>query len=221
MASPREVRETNEQEALIALLDDDIAAKVRSGEFVVSPGRKPDRPWVRRADNHRIVQGQSPRTPDPAETGKRTAFKQTASHREALELFLPMFSEGPQRQSFERLVERVVDAVEGVPVKVMAKCGHDGCDLTHAMVYVPKVDTSVGFKLIELLAGKAAQTIQQTKKVEGDIRILEHRTAEVVVYDMSTQTAEQRRQRLIDAGVIEADWIGRVLPAGGGDGEVE
>lgn len=217
----REIRELNEPDHLLALLDGEVREKVLSGEYYAVPGRKPDRPWVRRADNHRVVQGQAPNTPDPAETGRRTAVKQTASYRNALELFLPLFKEDGQKQSFEGLIEKFVWAIEGYPTAVKFDCPHpESCTLKgrdgqlkqHVVQFVDKPNAEMMFKLIELLSGKAAQTVNTNIRAEADIRILEHRTQEVVVYDMSTQTAEQRKQRLIDAGVIEAEWTSRVLP---------
>ena len=169
-----------------------------------------------------MVQGQAPNTPDPAETGRRTALKQTASFRSALEMFIPLFKEDGQRQSFEGLVEKFVWAIEGYPTEVRIDCPHPTtCDLKgrngelkkHVITVIDKPNPEMMFKLIELLAGKAAQTVQQTTRFEADIRLLEHRTAEVVVYDMSTQTAEQRKQRLIDSGVIEAEWLEKVMPS--------
>lgn len=217
----REIRELNEPDNLLALLDPEIRERVESGELYAVPGRKPDRPWVRRSDNHRVVQGQAPNTPDPAETGRRTAAKQTASYRNALELFIPLFKEDGQKQSFERLIEQFVWAIEGYPTEVRFDCPHpeectlkgrDGQPKKHVIAFVDKPNAEMMFKLIELLSGKAAQTVNTNIRAEADIRILEHRTQEVVVYDMSTQTAEQRKQRLIDSGVIEAEWTTRVLP---------
>lgn len=215
-ASPREVREANEQEALIALLAPEVADRVRAGEYTVQPGRKPDRPWVRRADNGRIVQGQSPNTPSPAETGKRSAIRQSASYRQALESFLPMFKTDNERQSFERLVEVVMWAVEGAPQTVEYDCPHpETCPLKgrkHHIAWAKNPDAQTGFKMIELLAGKAAQTATLNVNTRSEVAVFEHRTLDVNVYDISRQTAEQRRQMLIDAGVIESEWVSRVVP---------
>ncbi len=217
----REIREANQDDSLLALLDPEIREKVESGEFYAVPGRKPDRPWVRRADNHRVVQGQSPNTPDPAETGRVTALKQTKSYREGLEMFLPLFKDENQRHSFEGLVDKFVWAIEGYPTEMKFDCPHpetctlkgrDGQLKKHVVLFVDKPNAEMMFKLIELLAGKAAQTVNSNMRIEADVRVMEHRTQEVVVYDMSTQSAEQRKQRLIDAGVIEAEWTSRVLP---------
>ena len=211
MPTPREIREANADSNLLALLSDEVRAKVEDGTYYAVAGKRPDRPWVRRSDNNRVVQGQSPRSPDSAEQGRRTALKQTASYRDALELFLPMFSDGEQRQSFERLVEKVLWAVEGAPQKVTFDCPHpETCpqkNKKHVVAYTDKPDPVTGFKLIELLAGKAAQTINQNTKVTADVSVMEHRTLDVRVYDMSTQTAEQRKQQLIEAGVIEHEWL--------------
>lgn len=188
-----------------------------SGEAYAVPGRKPDRPWVRRTDNHRVVQGQSPAVPNPAETGKRTALKQTASYREALETFLPMFADGDDRKSFERLVDKVIWGIEGYPQEVAFDCPHpDTCPRggkKHVIAYVGKPDLAVGFKMIELLAGRAAQTVNQNIKTTSVSLELEHRTFDVRLYDMSTQTAEQRREALIEAGVIEREWLDKIVDA--------
>ncbi len=107
-------------------------------------------------------------------------------------------------------------AIEGAPQSIKVDCPHpETCtakNTKHVLAWAKSPDPVTGFKLIELLAGKAAQTVNTNTHIEADIRVLEHRTADVVVYDMSKQTAEQRRQRLVDAGVIEAEWVARVLP---------
>lgn len=218
MASVPEIREANEQERLIALLPPEIAEKVTSGEYYVVPGKRLDKPWVRRSDNHRAVQGQSPNVPASKETGERTGLKQTASYREALETFLPMFETDAQKLSFQRLVEKVMWGVEGYPQEVRFPCPHpEHCNAVrnkggdHVVSFVSKPDLATGFKLIELLAGRAAQTINQNIKSSSVSVELEHRTFDVRLYDMSTQTAEQRKEALIEAGVIEREWLEKVI----------
>lgn len=213
--SPPEIREANAQEALLALLDEPVRAMVLSGEAYVVAGKKPDRPWVRKTGTHTVVQGQSPNVPDSAEMGKRTAPKQTATYREALESFLPMFKTDEEKLSFQRLVEKVMWGVEGAPQKVSFPCPHpETCPKggkDHVFAWVGKPDLAVGFKLIELLAGRAAQTVNATIKSTNINVELEHRTFDVRLYDMSTQTAQERMDALIESGAVEREWLAKVI----------
>lgn len=184
------------------------------GDFMaleVLPGQNPLRPVIREVATGRLVAGSGryPNANNPAAVGASTAYKRSKSYREAIEAVI-QFENEDARYSVERLIDDAFDAAEGSPTT--ARCPHchkDG-------LVVQKKDGNLIFKLIELLVGKAPQTIE----VKGDIshRLVEvmNATGPATVITMSKADWEAREASLIAKGVIDPEWLEgnyRELPA--------
>lgn len=215
------VRRSWGAEALVALVPEGLRAAVKrvqvEGKWVdledpegvepaawleVMPGQNPLRPVVRNVENGRLQPGSGryPAANNPAVVGAVAAFKYSKSYREALEAAVP-FQDPDARFSLERLIEDAFDAAEGSPAT--GKCSH--CGKTSVVTH--KKDPNAIFKLIELLVGKAPQTIE----VKGDIsvrlqEVMQARVEAPVLY-MTTEEWTRRQEALIADGTINPEWI--------------
>lgn len=191
MPTAREVRESNELEALIAAAPEELQDDIRAGELEVLPGQR-GKPVVRRADNKRIVKGSGRplRANDPAHVGTVTAYKRSNSYREAMETLIPMFPTADARKSFEGMIDLMWEAAEGSPQQV--ECMH--CGKKSAWAF--KKDGALLFKMIELLSGKARET--KDINVEGSqlTQILERRVVDVVVHGVDRNNVSAKRAAL-------------------------
>lgn len=168
----------------------------------VLPGQNPLKPVIREMETGRIVAGSGryPKANNPAAVGAASAWKRSKSYREALEKAIT-YEDEEARFSLERLIEDAFDAAEGSPQTV--KCPH--CRKDGLVAF--KKDGNLIFKLIELLVGKAPQTIE----VKGDINlklqeVMNARQEAAVIY-MPKEEWEARERRLMEAGIINPQWL--------------
>lgn len=223
-----EVKLTQEErDALLAATPEEYRGRVRAvegavinpeGDLEVLVGQKVGRPVIRDVATMRLVKGSGrfPRANDPAATGRDTAFKQTKTYREALENVYTLLGD-TAGHTFEQLVEMFHQAVDGSPQ--MVDCPHpelhsekeDG-PRKHLVAF--KKDPNAIFKMIELLAGKARETVDVSATVLNLHKLLDERQEVPVLRSgLTTREVETRRAELLEQGVIEEGWF-RELPEG-------
>ncbi len=204
--------------ALVKLVPAPLRERVRTagghtvnpdGELEVLVGQHRGKPVVRSAATKRLVKGSGryPRANDAAATSKETAFKRTRSYREAMEqVIAPLRAENPKAaHSLDELVDLAIEAAEGSPQLI--QCPHEDCRKKHAVAF--KKEGQTAFKLIELMAGKAKETIEANVNVKEEKLefLMSVRDVPVGVFAVSEEEAAERRKQLLDDGVIDADWL--------------
>lgn len=171
-----------------------------AGLYEVLPGKNPEKPVVREKESKQLVKGSGryPGANDPAEVGKKSAFKRTASYREAMEQLVALDGGPDQRGSFAWFLNRAYDAAEGKAVRV--ECFHEGCDDKHLEAVAFKPDAKIIFSIIEMMAGKATQAIEIDVNAVALTKVLQLRTVEVVIH-MQDPAERARRIKLLDLDV--------------------
>lgn len=213
MATAREIRESNAQEALLAafrdsnyghLLDEyepepQSDGSIRIGEVEILPGQKADKPVIRDSATKRLKKGtgRAVNANDPVLVGKGTAFRQTKEYRDARERFdelFPLEGDPDERGSMAWAFEQFWLACEGSPQWV--ECQHPGCGKKHLVAL--RKDPNAMFKMIEARIGKAPQTVNINSHEEKIVKALEYRTVDVRVHGLDSGDV-QARQALIGA----------------------
>lgn len=185
---------------LLQFVSDDVAQRVRDGEYELLPGMRADKPVIRRIDNGRLVQGSGryPKANDIGQVSKETAYLRTNDYRAALQASIPATASPATRYSLELLIDKFMYAIDGQPKPM--RCEHPNCNQQHS--WVQPIDTTAVFKLIENLVGKA----EQVQRVEQNVHVdVTHRTFDIRVYDIDPDSAYERRNALVEAGIIEAE----------------
>jgi len=186
----------------------------RDGDLEILVGQAVGKPVVRDAATKRLLPGSGryPKASNSAAVGKANAFKLTKTYREALE---QAYTLGPEAgRTFEQLVQMFHEAVDGSPQTV--DCPHPEMHTTKAdgprkHLVAFKKDPNAIFKMIELLAGKARETSDVSGQVIHLHKLLDERqTVQVTGLELAPGEAEQRKQDLLEAGVIEEGWFREV-----------
>lgn len=234
MPTPREIRESNEREALVEafrgtdyghLLDEHEPelldnGYVKVGEYEVRPGQKPDKPVIVRSDTKRMVRGsgRSPKANDPVLLGKETGYRQTKEYRDARQRFdelLPLEGDPDVRGTLAWAYEQFWLAAQGSPQYV--DCQHEGCSKKHLVAF--KKDPNAMFKVLEMRIGKAPQTVNINSKEEVLVKALEYRAVDIRVQGLGFEDVDSRRSMIegfgytLDDPTLEAASTAS-LPAG-------
>lgn len=196
MSEPLDIND----EKLLALVTPEHREGALRGLYEVLPGKDPLKPVVRATDGKQLVEGTGryPGANDPAEVGRKSAHKRTASYREAMEKLVALDGGPDQRGSFAWFLNRAYDAAEGKAVRV--ECFHEGCSENHADAVAFKPDAKLIFSIIEMMAGRATQAIEIDVNAVALTKVLQLRTVEVVVH-MQDPAERARRIKLLDIDV--------------------
>jgi hypothetical protein len=223
------VSRTWDVEALVALVPADMRDAVKRvqasdgawveldahGTLEVLPGQNPLRPVIRYASDlddstkrGQIVPGSGryPNANDTAVMARSTAFKRSKSYRDAIEAAIP-YDDPEARHSLEQLIETAFEAAEGSPQTVVCPHAVDGCKEKHVVAF--RKDGNLIFKLIELLVGKAPQTVE----LKGDLNVtlqeaMNARSAPLEILHMTPEEAQARKRQMVEQGIIEPEWVG-------------
>jgi hypothetical protein len=219
-----EVRRSWELEAIVALVPEALRPAIRwvriedvhetvnpEGTLEVLPGQNPLRPVIRYCADVEGTAGQLvagsgryPKANDTSILARTTGYKRSKSYREAIEAAIP-FEDPDARYSLERLIDDAFEAAEGSPQTVQ-QCPHLGCTEKHVVAF--KKDGNLIFKLIELIVGKAPQTLEITGEL--DVRLAEvmgEREAPVNVLRLTREEAEDRKRQLVAQGIVDKEWV--------------
>jgi hypothetical protein len=183
---------------------EDFDARYEAGELEVLPGQRPDAPVVRTSDTKRTVKGTGkwPGAKDGAVASRETAHKRTTTHRRVIERLVSLEDEDPDavitvRELLEALKTAVVGGTETLKCH---DCGEYG-------VYRRKIDAATGFKLLENVGGKAAQTIFQGIEEETREMLMLKREVAPRLFATTPGEAEERKRRAMEDGLVEEDWF--------------
>ena len=147
---------------LLALVNDEVRARVATGELEVVTGKLAEKPVVRDAISKQVVpgvgSGQYPGASNLGLVSKQTGFKRSRPYREALEALAPYDGDESTAGSLAWWYAKARWAAAGSPQK--ADCHHEGCGEKHSVVMKP--DGNIIFKFIEMLVGKAPATMDLT-----------------------------------------------------------
>lgn len=212
MPTAKEIREHNEREELIDSLDDDLRERVADGEVEVRGIGEKGALILVDAISKQYVKGtdRPEGSPDMAEVGRKNAFKNTNEYRQAWQSMFGLYGD-EGASSFDELMEKLWWAVQGA--KQLVDCPHDGCGRRH--VYAFKPDPKVMFAMVESHIGRASQQLEITGGIDHVHELLrpsdDEDGEEVRVWSVNPQDpqgeAERRKQALLEAGAIEADWF--------------
>ena len=200
------MREANEETALIAKLPEQLREMVEAGEYQVWGEGQGGKPVVLDASGHIVAgSGRYPNANDPAEVGRKSAFKRSRKYRELLEAFV---GDDPEaKYQFEHLVDLAFEAANGSPQLI--DCPHPSIcpekKTRHVVAF--KRDGQLIFKLLELLVGKAKETVETTHDERRLEVLVDARSQPVGVFDIDPREAAERREQLMNEGVVEADWF--------------
>lgn len=177
--------------------------RFNAGELEVLDGEHTDKPVVRDSQTKRLVKGSGryPNANDIAEISRETAVLRTRTHQKLMEALISVEDNDPDAViSLRGLVQQVVDAVIGGEETLKCKaCGE-------LAVYRRKVDTATGFKLIEKMTGRAAQTVEQKIEENTLAALLADRETRTEVFGISPGEAEERERMAREEGIVEAEW---------------
>lgn len=168
----------------------------------VMPGQNALKPVIREIESGRVVAGSGryPMANNIGAIGAATAYKRSKSYREAIESLIP-FEDSDARFSVERLIDDAFDAAEGSPQTV--RCPH--CNKDGVVAF--KKDGNLIFKLIELLVGKAPQTIEVKADISARLAEVMNARQDAKVIHMTREQWEARETRLIADGTIDPEWL--------------
>lgn len=185
-----------------------------AGDLLVYRGERPEKPVILDAETKRYVKGSGRRhgANDIGAISRATAIKRSASYREAFEKTIaPLRADNPEAAfSLERLIEVAFSAAEGFPQEV--DCGHPeahtrAAERKHVVAFKP--DMNIVFRMIELLVGKAKETIDAninitTKRLEYLMTV---RDTPQAVYYVTEAEQRERYETMVREGIIEPDWV--------------
>lgn len=217
----REVRESNEREALVVALEKTQYANlldehspeylpsgyVKLGPIEIRPGQNPDKPVIVDARTKRMMEGSGrpPKANDPVLVGKGTGYKNSTEYRKAFEALFPAGGDIDERGSLAWWFDQAWAAAEGSPQYV--DCPHpdshvDKSDgpLKHVVAF--KKDAALIFRMIELAVGKAPQTINLNSKSEQIVQSLEYRVYDVTLHGIDEGEADRRRDLIAGFGYV-------------------
>jgi len=211
LPTAKEVRESKQIEELVASLDDDQRQDIADEKIEIRGIGKTGALILVDAKTKRYVKGtdRPANSPDSAEVGRKTGFKNTNDYREAWQKMFGLAGE-EGASSFEDLMEKLWWAVQGA--KQLVECPHDGCGKRH--VYAFKPDPKVMFQMVESHIGRASQQLEVSGGVKHVHELLaadEDEDESIEVWSVNPQDplgeAERRKQALLASGDIEADWF--------------
>lgn len=202
-ATPREIREDNRREQLIALAPERYRADIIEGRLEALEGQNKDKPVIRvlattyYVDGKQFGKGQLlpgsgryPNANNPAVIGRENAYKLTTTYREAIEALTPIDGGVDVRGSIAWWFDQAWQAAEGSPQLVTCtSCGHKW---NHAF----KKDGGLIFKMVELVGGKAKETKEINVRDIEMKALLERREVDVFVHEIDPGEAAARRRLL-------------------------
>jgi hypothetical protein len=202
VATAKEIREANEIKALVAQLDPEVRERVESGEVEVRGTGEKGNLILVDSKTKRYVKG----TDRPNTNAYRAAWQS-------------MFNLAGEQGGvgFEALMDKLWWAANGA--EQLVACTHDGCGKRHMVAFKP--DAKVLFSMVESLAGVAARQVEVSggvSHVHEALREAQESNEPVEVWSVNPQDpqgeADRRKQRALEAGIIEADWYETEEPDG-------
>jgi len=218
--TPRDIRDANREEELLALTPERYRMDVLEGRLEVLEGQNPNKPVIRVScdlfyvDGKDYKRGQTvpgtgryPNANDIAVIGKETAYKLSKSYREAIETLTPIDGGPEVKGSVAWWFDQAWQAASGSPQLVTCtSCGHKW---NHAF----KKDGGLIFKMIELVGGKAKETKDINVRDIEMKALLEKREVDVYLHEIDPNEAASRRRLL---KVIEGEIIDEATPPSDG-----
>jgi hypothetical protein len=218
VATAKEIREANEIKALVTQLDPEVRERVESGEVEVRGTGEKGNLILVDSKTKRYVKGtdRPEGSPDMAKVGRENGFKNTNAYRAAWQSMFNLAGE-QGGVGFEALMDKLWWAANGA--EQLVACTHDGCGKRHMVAFKP--DAKVLFSMVESLAGVAARQVEVSggvSHVHEALREAQESNEPVEVWSVNPQDpqgeADRRKQRALEAGIIEADWYETEEPDG-------
>ena len=212
MPTAKQVRESREQDELIASLDPETQDRISEGEIEIRGTGEKGKLILVDAKTKKYVKGtdRPEGSPDMAKVGRDTAFTKTNDYRLAWQSMFNLAGE-EGAVGFETLMEKLWWAVNGA--EQLVECPHDGCGKRH--VYAFKPDPKTMFQMVQSHIGSLPKQVEHGGSVEHVHELLRTEDGEddekIEVWSVNPQDpqgeADRRKDFLLKAGAIEEDWF--------------
>ena len=157
---------------VIAGLADETRTNIERGWLTATPGRNPLKPvlrWTARNDLGKVA-GSLARGTGVTEThvdgenGRKSGYKRSRPYRDALQHLIPVEGAAEEFGTFAWLVTQGLKAAEGGTQQISLKC--NGCGETQKHDVYKRPDSNAIIKLIELVHGRAKESVEIDANVQ-------------------------------------------------------